>query len=99
MRGAGPRGLAGMHPRNGRIVRPLLGCRRDELRAWLDERTLRFVEDESNQDVSIPRNRVRAELMPLLETRFNPGIVDVLADQAQMARDEWAWMAAAADEL
>ena len=98
-RGAGPRGLAGMHPRNGRSVRPLLGCRRQDLRAWLDERQLRFVEDETNQDVSIPRNRVRAELMPLLETRFNPGIVDVLADQAEVAREAWAWMDAMAADL
>src|SRR4051812_6474245 len=42
-RGAGPRGLAGMHPRNGRIVRPLLGCRRGDLRAWLSERQIAFV--------------------------------------------------------
>ena len=99
IRGAGPRGLAGMHPRNGRIVRPLLGCRRDELRAWLTERTLAFVEDESNQDVRIPRNRVRAELLPLLAARFNPAIVDVLADQAASARDASAWMDAEAAAL
>jgi len=98
-RGAGPRGLAGMHPRNGTHVRPLLGCRRQDLRAWLDDRQLRFVEDATNQDVGIPRNRVRAELMPLLETRFNPGIVDVLADQAEVTRDAWAWMDATAAEL
>lgn len=98
-RGAGTRGLTGMHPRNGCIVRPLLGCRRQDLRGWLGERRLRFVEDATNQDVSIPRNRVRAELMPLLETRFNPGIVDVLADQAEVAREAWAWMDAMAAEL
>ena len=98
-RGAGPRGLAGMHPKNGHIVRPLLGCRRQDLRAWLDERRLHFVEDETNHDVSIPRNRVRAELMPLLETRFNPGVVDVLADQAEIAREAWAWMDAMAADL
>ena len=98
-RGAGPRGLAGMHPKNGVIVRPLLGCRRQELRGWLAERSQPFVEDESNQDVSIPRNRVRAELMPLLEARFNPGIVDVLADQAEVSRETWAWMDAMASDL
>src|SRR4029077_8841320 len=98
-RGAGSRGLAGMHPKNGLIVRPLLGCRRQELRAWLAERSQPFVEDESNQDVSIPRNRVRAELVPLLEERFNPGIVDVLADQAEVSRDTWAWMDAIASDL
>jgi len=94
VRGAGPRGLAGMHPRHGRIVRPLLDCRRGDLREWLAARQIPFVEDESNADVSIPRNRVRAELLPLLETRFNPGVVDVLADEAELAREVWAWMEA-----
>ena len=99
LRGAGPRGLAGMHPKNGPIVRPLLGCRRQDLRGWLEARQLRFVEDETNQDVSIPRNRVRAELLPLLAARFNPGIVEVLADQAELARAASAWMDAMAAEL
>jgi tRNA(Ile)-lysidine synthase len=91
-RGAGPRGLAGMHPRNGFIIRPLLTCRREELRAWIAERSQTFIDDESNQDVSIPRNRVRAELLPLLATRFNPAIVDVLADEAEIAQETWRWM-------
>jgi len=96
IRGAGPRGLAAMYPRNGPIVRPLLGCRRGELRAWLGELGARgvactaFADDETNDDVAIPRNRVRAELLPLLEARFNPEIVDVLADEADLARDSWA---------
>lgn len=99
LRGAGPRGLAAMHPRNGPIVRPLLDCRRQDLRAWLGGRQLPFVEDESNADVAIPRNRVRAELIPLLERRFNPAIVDVLADQADVSRETWMWMEAAAADL
>jgi tRNA(Ile)-lysidine synthase len=98
-RGAGPRGLAAMHPRNGRIVRPLLGCRRQDLRAWLAQRQIAFVEDETNDDVSIPRNRVRAELLPLLEARFNPAIVDVLADEAEIARGLWEWMDATTASL
>jgi tRNA(Ile)-lysidine synthase len=92
VRGAGPRGFAGMYPRNGAIVRPLLDCRRDALRAWLTGNQLAFVEDETNADVSIPRNRIRAELLPLLAERFNPAIVDVLADEADLAREAWAWM-------
>jgi tRNA(Ile)-lysidine synthase len=92
LRGAGPRGLAAMHPRHGRIVRPLLECRRADLQAYLAQRGIAHVEDETNSDVNIPRNRVRAELLPLLEARFNPAVVDVLADQAELARDEWLWM-------
>ena len=99
LRGAGLHGLAAMHPRNGAVVRPLLGCRRSALRAYLDERHVAYVEDESNQDVGIPRNRIRAELIPLLETRFNPAIVDVLADEAVLAREAWQWTKRAADDL
>jgi tRNA(Ile)-lysidine synthase len=99
IRGAGPRGLAGMHPRNGHVVRPLLECRRADLRAWLAARALPFVEDETNADVSIPRNRVRAELLPLLTERFNPAIVDVLAGEAELERDAWTWMEAEAAQL
>jgi tRNA(Ile)-lysidine synthase len=99
LRGAGARGLAGMHPRRGAIIRPLIACRRAELRAFLDSRQIAYVQDESNEDVSIPRNRVRVELLPFLERRFNPSIVDVLADEADLAREEWRWMESAADDL
>src|SRR2546422_287921 len=63
LRGAGARGLAAMHPRRGVFIRPLLDCRRADLRAYLDRQRIAFVQDESNDDVSIPRNRVRAELL------------------------------------
>ncbi len=99
LRGAGVRGLAAMHPQAGVMIRPLLDCRRADLREFLGARGIPFVIDESNADVAIPRNRVRAELLPLLERRFNPAIVEVLADQAAAARDEWLWLEAAAEQL
>jgi tRNA(Ile)-lysidine synthase len=89
LRGAGSTGLAGIHPKRGFYVRPVLCCRRSELQALLAERGVAYVDDESNADVSIPRNRVRIELLPLLESRFNRGVVDVLADEAELARDQW----------
>ena len=92
LRGAGSRGLAAMHPRNGDVIRPLLACRRVDLTAYLDTRGIAHVEDETNRDVDIPRNRVRVELLPLLEARFNPNVVDVLANQSELARHEWLWM-------
>jgi tRNA(Ile)-lysidine synthase len=99
LRGAGARGLAAMHPRRGALIRPLLDCRRAALRDYLASRHASYIHDESNEDLSIPRNRVRAELLPFLEQRFNPSIVEVLADEADLARDEWQWMAAAGDDL
>lgn len=98
LRGAGPRGLSGMHPRSGFIVRPLLACRRDDLKSWLADRRARgvaacdYVTDETNADVAIPRNRVRLELVPFLRARFNPSIVETLANEAALLRDIWTWM-------
>jgi len=99
LRGAGPRGLAAMYPRHGTLIRPVLDCRREELRRYLDERGVTYVNDETNDDVTIPRNRVRAELMPLLVDRFNPAIVDVLANEAELARETWGWLESVAAEF
>jgi len=99
LRGAGPRGLGSMHPRRGVFIRPLLDCRRDELRAYLEDRDVRYAVDETNDDVRIPRNRVRAELVPLLVRRFNPAVVDALADAADIAREDWRWLQQEAEAL
>ncbi len=88
LRGAGPRGLAGIHPRSGRVVRPLLDVGRDELRTYLAALGQPFRDDESNRDLSIPRNRIRHELLPLLSRDYSPAITDVLAREAAIARQD-----------
>jgi tRNA(Ile)-lysidine synthase len=88
LRGAGPRGLGGMHPRAGLVIRPFIETPRSEIRAFLREQHLEFREDASNADRTIPRNRIRHELIPYLETRFSPGIVDVLDREAAIARED-----------
>jgi len=88
VRGAGPRGLAGILPRAGRVVRPLLDISRAELRAYVALRGIESCEDASNADLMVPRNRVRHELIPYLEREFSPGIVDVLAREAAIARED-----------
>ena len=88
-----------MHPKRGAFIRPLLDCRRSDILEYLAARSLAYVTDDSNFDLSIPRNRVRAELLPLLERRFNPSIVDALADEAEVARAEWQWMSDGAAAL
>jgi tRNA(Ile)-lysidine synthase len=88
VRGAGPVGLAGIHPRAGSIVRPLLDITRRELRDYLSLRAVSFREDASNLDVAVPRNRVRHELLPMLQERFSPGIVETLSREAEIARED-----------
>jgi len=86
LRGSGTRGLSGIQPRAGRIVRPLLGVTRAELRAVVEADQETFREDATNADVRVPRNRVRHEVIPMLRSRFSASIVDVLAREAELAR-------------
>ena len=92
VRGAGPRGLAGIYPRVGLIIRPLLDVDRQQLRDYLGRLGTAFREDDTNRDVRIPRNRVRHELMPYLQRHFAPGIVDVLGREATIAREDAEWL-------
>ena len=96
VRGAATRGFAGIRPRAGRVIRPLIELGRSDLREYLAARNLPFREDASNRDLTNPRNRVRHELIPYLESRFSPAIIAVLAREAELARvDEEALQAQA----
>ena len=123
IRGAGTKGLAGIHPareeekhlttkdtlrlasgqapagtkehKGGAIVRPMLGVRRREVEQYLRQLKQDWREDASNLDQRLLRNRVRHTLLPLLEREFNPGVVEVLSDVAEIARaeeDYWSWL-------
>lgn len=95
LRGAGGRGLSGIRPMRGMVVRPLLDCRRLDLRAYLAGIGESFREDASNADLSISRNRVRHELLPVIE-RIAPGGLDALARAAALAADDENYLFAAA---
>jgi tRNA(Ile)-lysidine synthase len=99
LRGAGPRGLGGIRPRVGRIVRPLIDATRADVLEYLGVHGIAWREDDSNADVGIPRNRVRHELIPFLAERFTPGIVDVLARDAAIAQEDAEWLDSAAIEI
>jgi tRNA(Ile)-lysidine synthase len=94
LRGAWTEGLAGIHPvvefPEGRILRPLLAAKRSEVEAYLNEIGQPWREDSSNRDSAFTRNRMRHELLPLLET-WNPRLRNHLAQMAELARDEEAW--------
>ena len=71
-----------------RIVRPLLGVTRDEVEAYVESIGQSWREDTSNLDHRFLRNRVRHELLPLLEREYNPNIQQALSDVAEIARGE-----------
>jgi tRNA(Ile)-lysidine synthase len=88
LRGSGRVGLGAMRARTRGIVRPLLTVSRLEILAYLGERSLSWREDPSNADARHFRNRVRRELLPYLENRFNPRIKETLARSAAILADE-----------
>ena len=98
LRGAGTRGLSGIYPRHGVVIRPVLDLTRRELREFLSAHEIPFRDDASNADVSIPRNRVRHELLPYLREHFSGGITEVLAREADVAREDADWLDAAANQ-
>jgi len=100
MQGAGVRGLAGIPPVRGRIIRPLIEARRAALEAELRRAELTWIEDPTNRDPKFLRNRIRHELLPLLADAFNPEVSTALARVATLARDTVAALdRAAAAEL
>lgn len=99
LRGAGSTGLAAMRARAGDIVRPMLGVSRADVLAHLAARGLPWREDATNADPAFLRNRVRHELIPYLESRFNPRIRAGLAREAGLLADEDQTLEAAALRL
>ena len=87
IRGSGLSGARGIPGRRGRIVRPLIGERRASLRALLDLGGHPYRDDPSNADPAFLRNRVRAELLPLME-ELRDGAVERIARFSRLAGDD-----------
>jgi tRNA(Ile)-lysidine synthase len=88
------RALLGMAPRDGRVVRPLLGVTRTETAAHCHARRLWWVDDPSNDSDTYARGRVRGKLMPALAA-IHPGAERNIVRAAQLLREE----AAVLDEM
>ena len=100
IRGAGPRGLGGIPPRRGRVIRPLLSCTRGEIEALLRREGLPHVEDSSNAADDCLRNRLRHRVLPLLRAE-NPSLSETVGRTVELVRAEDAYLsrlAAAAEE-
>ena len=99
IRGTGPRGLGGISReitiRGLKVVRPMLDVRKSEILSFLQHHRLTWREDESNRDTSFLRNRVRHEILPILEAKLNPRVQDALLRLAEIMREEDTWL----DEL
>ncbi len=102
LRGAWTEGLSGIYPvvqfSEGRILRPLLATTRSEIEAYMGGIGQGWREDSSNRHLTFTRNRIRHELLPLLEG-WNPRLRAHLVQMAELARDEEAWWTAELERL
>jgi len=88
LRGSGSAGLGAMRARAGRLLRPMLRVSRQDVLDYLAAHGLAWREDPSNADPAFLRNRIRHELIPYLESRFNPAVREALARTASVLAEE-----------
>lgn len=87
LRGTGIKGLCGMQPRNGHVVRPLLCCTQAEILQFMQERGQAYMTDSSNLSTDYLRNKIRLQLLPLL-TEIAPSARETLAATISNLREE-----------
>ena len=92
MRGAGLTGLAGIYPRRGIVIRPVLEATRQELREYLRSRGETWVDDETNEDLGNPRNRIRHLVLPELDRASGAATRPAIARAAGLIREDGLWL-------
>jgi tRNA(Ile)-lysidine synthase len=85
-RGTGIAGLHGILSRRGKIIRPLLFAKRNEVEAFASEEKIEFREDSSNSDLKYSRNIIRQKVIPVLK-ELNPALVDSISKHAEIVTD------------
>lgn len=81
LRGTGIKGLHGIQPKNGYIVRPLLCANREEILDYLRWRGESFVTDSTNLETDFTRNKIRLEILPLMK-EINPSVEECIVQTA-----------------
>lgn len=97
-RGTGLRGLCGIPPARGRVVRPLLAATRADIEAYASLHGLVWADDASNADVRYARNRVRRDMVPAMRA-LNPGAVQNASRAAALLREDYDFIERAVHAL
>ena len=87
LRGAGIRGLKGMQPVNGNIIRPLLDVSREEIHQYAIENGIKWREDHTNAETQFLRNKIRHELLPVIDSISKEGRNSILKTISHLASE------------
>ncbi len=99
LRGSGRKGISGMALRNGDVIRPLLQTPKKRLLDYLARHALSFSLDSSNENTRFLRNRIRHQLLPLLERDFDPGIRRALCKSAENLQEDEDYLEEQLDQV
>lgn len=97
-RGSGLHGLCGISQQHDGIIRPLLCCSRADIEAYCEQKSIPFVTDSTNRDVTYSRNRIRHEVIPQLKA-INPQVVEACTRLTANLREEDALLHTLTDAL
>ena len=90
IRGTGIKGLTGIKPRNGNIIRPLLCVTRREIEDWLNETNQPFITDSTNLETDYTRNKIRLQLLPLIRS-INPEADNAINSTARHLQQSYSF--------
>lgn len=91
LRGTGTKGLGGIPPVRGNIIRPLLRCTREDIERCCEENKLEYVTDSSNLSDDYTRNKLRHRLIPLLK-EFNPSVTEAVSRMTSAVYDDNSYL-------
>lgn len=97
-RGAGLKGLCGIPPVRGNIIRPLINCTRQEIEAYCREHEIAYVTDSTNLKTEYARNKIRLQVLPVLK-EINPSLEEAVGRMTQSLREDDGYLWAKAHEL
>lgn len=99
VRGSSLKGLCGIQPVRGRIIRPLLCVKRSEIEKYLSLNNMSYVTDSTNSDNTYTRNKVRNELIPYIENNLNGSVVEQLSDMAELVSEAESYIEKQSEQL
>lgn len=88
IRGTGLAGLKGIEPKRGKYIRPLIEIPREEIEKYCIENNINPRHDESNDDTTYTRNKIRNIIIPYLKKEFNPNIITGISRLSNIVKEE-----------
>ena len=92
VRGSGLSGLKGIEPQNGKYIRPLIECKREEIESYCEREELNPRHDESNDENIYTRNKMRNVVIPYIKKELNPNIIQTINRLSSIVKDDLEYL-------